>query len=224
MKSRPKIKDLSAFSSNSGFRSTYSVATTSSMNSVNSQYLHTSSNRRLSRTPSSQRDLNSRGSLRPETSGSRIRNFRTIQRNSVKLEAVAVLETIESSSDSESEMTKEALRLKKLKRRQGIRIKRKKNMFNYQNIVAMPAPNSSNVNDLEETGMKGERSSKTKVESWWSADEYNVLAKKIKERQRSLKVNTAGSRRVIPAEKKYQPRQYKVCFIDINSNKVYNAG
>jgi hypothetical protein len=101
--------------------------------------------------------------------------------------------------------------VKRRRRRHGLKKKSRRNWFNYQNIVAMPVPT-----EFDE-GETGARSTKTKVDSWWSADEYKLLSKKIQ-------VSSKETGRVIPAEKKYQPRPYKVCFIDFDLNVVYNSG
>jgi hypothetical protein len=110
----------------------------------------------------------------------------------------------ESGDDDKDDKEKKAMREKsQRKRRYGLRRRNKKNWFNFQNIVAMPAP----IDHFE--GETGQRSTKTRVESWWTTDEYKSLSKKIKERQLNSKT---GSRQVIPTEKRYQPRPYKVCF------------
>jgi hypothetical protein len=154
-----------------------------------------------------------------------IKNFKTITINQAAEAATVIkddhrsIEFVSSSSESSSsesseddEENREARR-----RRQVLRRRNKKNWFNIQNIVAMPAPNE------HDEGETGNRSTKTRVDSWWSIDEYKSLSKKTKERQLTSKLNHSGSREMITAEKRYQPRPYKVWLSAIDLQTAYNT-
>jgi hypothetical protein len=112
-----------------------------------------------------------------------------------------------SSNGSEDDLDNSKSKREKLTKPHGLRRRNKKSWFNYANIVAMPVPREN------DEWVTGHRSTKTRVHSWWQAEEYKSVTRRIKEKKYIAKLNHVDSNEALPAVKRYQPRPHKVCFV-----------